>query len=459
MGVAIGRAQMRLAEVSSKGDRQSVEAAAEFVYPEGLSLATPEELGKALKAFLKGKGFSAREAVLGLSAEWLITRVKSVPPAPANVAASALRLQAESEFSNEADELVVDFAGTTSATAAASVLLIATARRYLEQAQTMTRAAGLQASSIGATALALAELTRSIAGGHDLIVSLDEDGAEMIVQQDDAPAQLRHYATGEDAGVEGLGALVGEVRRTVTMLPKNGSPVGMALWRDGRRMATAERTFADRLGMPVRVLEVKSAVGGNAPEAQRCVGAVALAMAETGSGAVDFMHSRLAAPSTARSRRPIVWGGGIAAALLLVVVGLGVQRTLQKKQLASLNERYRAISGDSKNPKQVQRDEATLKRLETAKAWASTQPFALASVRDVTALLPDDGIWVTNFRLQADGHGQVDGKSTSRQRAMALFDDMKKNKRFAEPKMAELRDVTRTSPEFAFSISFVYRGE
>src|SRR4029079_14553136 len=100
---------------------------------EGLSLATPEKLGEALAQFLKQHRFSTRDAVIGLPAKRLVTRQKEVPPAKAEVVASALRLQAEGDFSAEMDKIVLDYAGTPSTSEATKVLLMATNREVIDQ--------------------------------------------------------------------------------------------------------------------------------------------------------------------------------------------------------------------------------------------------------------------------------------------------------------------------------------
>ena len=85
--------------------------AAELVYPEGLVLTRPEELGKALAAFLRDNQFTATDAVVGIPARWLVVKPKDVPPADAATLVPMLRLQAEADFSSELKDLVYDFVG------------------------------------------------------------------------------------------------------------------------------------------------------------------------------------------------------------------------------------------------------------------------------------------------------------------------------------------------------------
>ena len=113
LGVAIGERSLLVAEVVA-GDRPEVKRLAEFVYPEGISPHKPEELGTALAEFLRENKFSAKSAVFGLPARWLVVKAKEVPPADPSTLANLLRLQAEGEFSSELKDLVYDYAADTS---------------------------------------------------------------------------------------------------------------------------------------------------------------------------------------------------------------------------------------------------------------------------------------------------------------------------------------------------------
>ncbi|HEX8913165.1 MAG TPA: hypothetical protein VF796_12470, partial [Humisphaera sp.] len=99
LGLAVGERSLVVAEASRAGGAPRVTLAGTFAYPPGVSLDTPADLGKALAAFLKDKGFGARHAAVGLPARWVLSKAKELPPSDAATAAEALRLQVEGEFS------------------------------------------------------------------------------------------------------------------------------------------------------------------------------------------------------------------------------------------------------------------------------------------------------------------------------------------------------------------------
>src|SRR4051812_1860770 len=124
--MAIGQKNILVAEIATKGERPAGTQYAEFIFPEGMTLGTPEKLCEELGRFLKGKKFSARDAIIGLPARRVVTRRKEVPPATPAMAANVLRLQAEEAFSSELENLVTDFAGTPNPAETSTVLLMAT---------------------------------------------------------------------------------------------------------------------------------------------------------------------------------------------------------------------------------------------------------------------------------------------------------------------------------------------
>ena len=80
IGLSIGERSLLAAEVVA-GERPEVARLAEFVYPDGISPQQPAELGTALGAFLRENKFTAKSAIVGLPARWLVVKCKDVPPA------------------------------------------------------------------------------------------------------------------------------------------------------------------------------------------------------------------------------------------------------------------------------------------------------------------------------------------------------------------------------------------
>src|SRR5689334_15294387 len=132
--MALGERSLIAAEVVSGAEQPQVTAVGELVYPEGLSITSTEGLAKLLAGFLRERGFTARQTVVGLPAKWLVVRPKEVPPADTQTVTEMLRLSAESEFPSDIKDLVYDVAGNVGDGQAKSVLMMATPRKYIDAA-------------------------------------------------------------------------------------------------------------------------------------------------------------------------------------------------------------------------------------------------------------------------------------------------------------------------------------
>jgi hypothetical protein len=456
IGLAIGQKSFLLAEVALKSGRGTVQHFAEFPFPEGLSLATPDQLGQALGQFLKTRKFSTRDVVIGLPAKRLITRRKEVPAAKMEVAAATLRLQAEGEFSSELDSLVLDFAGSPSTVEPTTVLIIATNRQIVDQCTAMAKAANLKVLGITATSAALGRATSRLPGGDGLVLNLGQNGAELVIQHGADPAHLRHLNATDADSPEAISALAGEIRRMMASIPRNGTPMTLALWRGtGGTSENGElnpgNLLEQRLSMPVTTPDIRKLVASDtAAEGFAPAVAVALSAIEPAGLPVDFLHSRLAPPEGPKISlgKKLAIAGGVLAVLL--IGGAYTHLTIKQSELDRLNNQIAANSAAVK--------QATLdaKRLADAKAWIPQGPHLINVLRDITQLFPPQAntIWVTGLNNIKDMNTwEIDGKSVNHDEPYNLVNAMFKSDRFANPLV--MNDVVEpTSGLFAFKIRF-----
>ena len=454
--MAISQKSILIAEVGGKAGAWSVQHLAEFVFPEGVSLEQPVELGQALKQFLRGEKFSTREVVIGLPAKRLVTRRKEVPPAAPAMAASMLRMQAEGEFSSEPGGLVMDFAGETSATTTTSVLLMAVTKENVDQCAAMTKAAGIKMTGLTVTAAALGQATsRGPEGSDGVVVSLAPGGAELVVQHGGSTTQVRHLNVGDATAADSLGVLAGEIRRTVAALPRNGTPLTLAVWSSSEGGNTGN-LLEQRLNMPVTSPDLRMMASGGvaAGGINRFAPAVAVALAELDGDRlpVDFLHSRLAPPNPASEKKKWIWGIGIAAAVVILLGAEIVEYSKNKAQVASDQAQLNSMKG-------TLADAITARdHLDTARKWAPGKPVIVACMRDLTKLFPPEGsIWVTGLYLHPNLTGELLGKASSSQQVLNLTDRLNNDPSFKGAKWTDAHDeANRTGNEVSFTISFVY---
>ena len=468
LGCAIGQRSILLAEVAQRGGKPAVQHYAEFVFPEGLSLATDAvKLGEAMAQFLRTRKFSTREVVVGLPAKRLVTRRKEVPPASPAVAANMLRLQAEGDFSSELDNLVMDYAGTSSTAETTTVLLVATNRDILEQCEAFARAAGLKILAITATSAALGRATSRLPGGDGLVLNLGQSGSELVVQHGQDPAHLRHLNTVGASSPESIGALAGEIRRIIAAIPRNGTPQTLALWKDPS-LADQSDTGAlleARLAMPVSTPELRSLLTTDNRDANAYAAPVALALSamEPAGLPVDFLHSRLTPPAPPLIS-PMAQGIILIVVLVVGLIGWAFYDLGRKQQ-----ERDQLVQ--IINTKKSAVDDATLwkNRVLDANNRLPLGVYFVKAWRDVSDYFPRQGgtIWATHLSSNINDRSAwvLEGKSINETEAYSLAARMVPPRGsldygttpFATAEISTLREDTNARGQQTFTLRFTYK--
>ena len=446
---------------------------AELNYPAGVSLDQPAALGQALAAFLRGKQFSARAAVVGLPAKWTVATPKEVPAAAdAPTRANILRLAAEAEFSTELKDLAFDYVtGDRPAGAEQSVLLMATQRRYVDAVALLLRAARLTAVAVMPTAVALGHATARTASAADaLVLAFGSTGAELTAQQGGSPNAVRHLRSPASEG-----PFLGELRRAVSSLPPSRSRRELVLWNaaglDTAALGTQLGLSVRRGDLPELGLDGSMPAKNGAAAASAPAIALALAGLQTEGPAIDFLHSRLAPPKARRIPR---WAM-LAAAAAVLLIGFGVYAYVRLQQdQADLSQLQARLDGMKS---EISVAEAFVSRVSFAQGWHGGQPRYLACLRDLTAAIPDDGLtYATSLivreppRPTATGGtlagaakrvenralaGQLYGKTSDQQHVQIVLDHLKANPAFAGVKLGGTQDAGR-GREVSFSITFDY---
>jgi hypothetical protein len=464
IGLALGEKSLLAAEVAD-GERPQVQRLAEWVYPEGVSPQQAEPFGKGLAEFLKQNEFSARHAVVGLPAKWLLVKAKDIPNAPAVTVEAMLRLQAESEFSSELKDLVFDYtARPGTAETGRSVLLIATPRRHIEWIEAICEAADLKAAAVTSSALALG-ITTGAKVNRPLLVLMSSAGAsELTAQEGAASSAIRHLRP-----IEPMAAFVSELRRTVSTMPSAERDRELVLWG-------AEPTDADSLGKQLgwtvrggtlRSLGVDDAPSGTNGDGQRYAPAVALAvaaMSEAGP-AIDFLHSRLAPPP---ERRIPNWAYAAAALFVLLIGGSIYAYQYQQTQQQALDKLQAQLDAISSK---VDAAKTFVDKVSVAQAWHAGQPRYLACLRDVTEVVPQDGqMYATNLTMKeitSSGNSavkdpdvgkiqcQLDGKASNAGRPAELSDALKSGRAISDVQLGQTSYLPREQAT-QFTINFKY---
>lgn len=482
LGVALGERSLLAAEVVS-GERPEVRRLAEMIYSEGLTPVDPQALGTALGEFLRDNKFTARSAVFGLPARWLVVKAKEVPPTDPATLANLLRLQAEGEFSSELKDLIYDYAADTSAGNPKCVLLIATSKKYIDGVNTICEAAKLSPLVVTSSAVALGVMTgRSVEAKNPLVLLVSPSGAELTAQSGETSNAIRH--------MPGPGAdrpFVGELRRAILGMPPaggpgaNGTPRELVLWDGAGTEEVNAGTLGQNLGLHVRcgdlpIFGVDATPAAANGEGRKYAAAVALGLLAVADrpAPVDFLHSRLAPPKPPLVPRWVMISS--LAAIAVIALSIWAYSYMQKQQgkLDKINASNAAIE------KPVIEAKEFVDKVSFAQAWHLGNPRYLACLTDLTNSVPLDqqtyavSLSVHEVLPEANnsaapgtaahqavaGHqltGILEGRTSEQRRVLQLLNEMKtRSKVFSEVKLVDSRDQGTRSREVSFTISFNY---
>ncbi len=468
LGLAIGERSLLVTEVFG-GDAPRAGRMLEFNYPAEISgLDNPEQLGVALGNFLRANQFSAKHAVIGIPARWLVVKSKEIPPADAATTADLLRLQTEGEFSSELKDLVYDYAGESNPSAASSVLLIATQKKYVDAAVKMCDSAKLVAVVVTSSAAALGMATHRVSKTASLVLAAGSAGAELTTLTGNAPSAIRYVR-----GNLNDRKFIGELRRAVSAIPSDGSPHELVLWDHSNLDLSA---LSDELGLSVHrggsaglsLAVTDPSVNG---EAGKFAAAVALGLIGIGAGtaAIDFLHSRLAPVSQKRIPQWMLITTAAAVLLGFVIFLAYYYVGQQQAALDKLNETL----ARQERPLKSANEFVTTASL--AQNWHGGNPRYLQCMQDLTEAIPEDReTYATSLLIRElpppppragvatevkpigpmPLSGVLYGKTTNQQKVQIIIDRLSHTPGFTDVKLGGT-DAGR-SQEVAFSIVFTY---
>ncbi len=391
----MGERSLLAAEVVA-ADRPQIKRLAELVYPEGISLSQPAELGKLLAHFLKDNQFSSRSAIIGIPLKWIVVKPKEVPPADDATVAQLLRLEAEAEFSTELKDLVYDFTGGSATTETGrTVLVAATPKKYIDSIEAMCEPARLQALAITPSAMVLGSATGSSLKRNILVLSLNSAGGELSSQRQASATAVRSLrpATPEPP-------FVSELRRAVSTLIAPGAERELILW-DGAGVDAA--SLGSQIGVTISSGELTSfgvdaSQAGANGQGAKYAAAVALALSamdDAGPG-IDFLHSRLAPPREHRIPR---WAY-IAMAAVLLVIGICIYAytDLDRREKTVADLQFQI----DRQQKQVDAATEFVSKVTLAQYWHAGEARYLACMRDLDDVIPEDGqTYATSLDIKA----------------------------------------------------------
>ena len=464
LGLAIDDSGVVATEMCLRAGRVEMRGTGEFSWDRELTPDNVKELGQGLRQFLREQGFTAKRVVIGLAAKWVLAKEVEAPPAPPEVLAGILGIQAERVFSMNPDDLVFDYCGKPSATEKSHVLLLAARRQVVDRMKELAEAAGLQVQSITVSAFACGAAASENGTACRYGLYTRPTYCEFWGQFDGSPRFIKHIPMAVDGDSSEYADLLSTTiqRQVLLSSRQDQSPPHHVTAYDACGLpADVFDRLNKRLGPQITVrngraglLAEGAATSDGLPET-RTVAAAAVALLAVGpeKPAVDFLNPRIGEKKKAGHKRAMVWGAVVAAVCLIALAAWVLDWQNDRRAVATYKQQLEDMSEDLVAAKSV------VDRLSYADSWGSTEPRFLNCLRELTQAFPEEGtIWATSLALNETGTGSVVGKATSEASFYEVLDKIKDDQAFSEPRMIHLRDAGRNSREKEFAISFVFKG-
>ncbi len=451
LGIALSANALQLAELRGSGSRYRLVHAAVFPIGEQRLLSEPGVLGKELHQFLKAQGFSARQAVAGFPAQWLMFKEKSLPDASAEATAAMLVLQAERDFSMDPPSLSLDFLPGIPVKGTQRVILAAAVRDRIASVQRMMLAAGLQLRGVTSTSLAIA----GVSGGANVLY-MGENGVECLAHDDQGVRAIRYLAPA--SAVKGGGAspgVSGELRRAAFLSGAKLVSGELAIWDD---LGVDDKIAADLFAgenVHVRRGTTFPAMESAGDAGEHSAGSMALALCAANSKwmGLDFLHSRLEPKPPRKFTSARVWA---AVGVLTALAAFGyllLDWRQNAAELTELRQKRDDMKGSEKSAKEF------IARVKLATNWGDNRPNYLECLRAVTLCFPDkERIWASTLSVRDDMKGIMTGGASDSKTVLELLDHLKNNAAFADVKMLQMRESEGKNAEVTYSIAFSYLG-
>ncbi|HNS20368.1 MAG TPA: pilus assembly protein PilM [Sedimentisphaerales bacterium] len=461
VGLAIDDGGIFATELHIRAGRPEVRHCGEFSWEGEWTAENAKDQGQRLHKFLREHGFTAKRAVVGLAAKWVLAKEVEAPPASPEALAGILGIQAERAFSMSASELVFDYCGRTSASQKSQVLLLATRRQVIDQVKDLAQAAGLQVESITVSAFACCRASSEKGSAYRYGLYTRPTYCEFWGQFDGSPRFLKHIAMVLDGNPSACTDVLGStIQRQILLSPRQDqSPSHHVAAFDACGLPTEVfDRLNERLGPQITVGKGPSAMpagtGSGDPMEARAVAATAVAWTavEPDGAVVDFLSPRIGEKSKkAADQRVLVWAIAVAAVSLIVLAFWFARWQADKNDVAEYKQQLEVLKADIAEARDV------VERLSYARKWGDTDPRFLRCLRDLTEAFPEEGIvWATSLALNDSGAGSVVGKTSSDASFYEVWDKINAIEAFSDVKMVHYRDVGRNSREKEFAVNFTF---
>jgi len=426
LSLALGETRISCAQVAVGASEAKTIRTWDFDLEPGQSLDNPDTLGDAFAKHLKSRSIPSLLVVIGLPAQWVLTRAANLPPVASADLNDVVALQIEQAFAQGVQELAFDYCETPDGHGTQGVMIAAAPKRRIEQARQFALAANLKIAGITTPVLAM-----PLPKPQGFAVAVTNSSACVLGHQDGHCTRMATCDSDPQA-----------IMRTLTMQAAGSdltSPTVFAA--EECNTAALEDLLTQRLeSCTVQPYHPAQAMGTG--------------WLTRGSSAINFADSRLNPKPAKTVSTPVKWGLRVAAVLAVVALAVGYFWFDANHRLDTLQAEHDAIHDKATSIQVMQRD------ARTASGWFDKRAPILECLLELTHTFPTRGrIWVEKLTLDDRMRGSINCKAEDRDTMLDYVDAMKNSPHLEDVQLHDSSVSGREDTLVDFEITFTYSEE
>jgi hypothetical protein len=465
VGLAVEENAILAADVRCEKDSFLVSNTKYFVFPEGVDFKDPVGLGKALGQFLQENKFTARKAIIGIPAKWVMLREKTIPMSVKENVPAILKIHAEHEFSLSPDELALDYTAMAAGIKSNRLLLSAMLRANLDRVILAVRWAGLDVLSVTVSSIVLFALIRRkmLLSVPSYFLYIRPDYAELLARDGEQIVEIKFIQKRLKTETD---MFVAELRRIMSYCQNNPDKEGGAqllIWNASGDPCREElRALAASLPSHVKIVEGNGQpLAGKLGLPEKSDGdrfAAAVMLGQTYNYIdpfyIDFLNSRMNWKAGTIKRKQIIWASAAAVCVAILLTAVFIVWRGDNKDISELRTKLDGMKEDIDVAKDI------IQKVNMAGGWYSGRPRMLECLGALTEAFPEEGkIWVTNLALSEKLKGVISGRASDEKSVIDVLDKLKVTGLFSDVQMIYLQDNGKNSQEVSFSMNFSFTGK
>ena len=381
--------QLHIVQAATSRAGVRVEQALSWTFPEPLTPASAEGLGKKLRDALKEANVTTAPVLACVGRERLILKELRYPPVAPQDEPAIVRFQAAKEMTEAVDEVVIDYTpmGSLNGGGERHALAVIVRKDVVTSLQGLSRGLGMKLLAITPRPLAVigaldrSRLGKVSLGGIEALLTIGSRYADLSILRGQTLLFARSLAVGP--------TLAGEVKRSLTVFSATSEVPVQTLFvaSDGDESTLCLR-LQELLGVPVQLLDSflpEDAVQVDKARRGRFTAAIGLVQrwSEAPELALNFVSPKEPKPlANPRKRQKVMAGILCVAVLFFLVMFANFVLANKRSQIKGLEAQRVEQEALSKTLTQDRLD------IEALKDWDNTTISWLDELYDMAARFP-----------------------------------------------------------------------